>query len=371
MRRYFLLACLVVFLVALGWSAPVTANGNVQAGGVRRDGAAIVAYWTPERMANARPAELVLQGEPSPARAPQPAGLARAMESGRGGAWRLVEVDTKTLMEEARLVEAPVGYTYPPPENTWPVPKTWYGSFPLRTVGKVFFTQNGSNFVASGAANGNRAVLTAGHVVSDGQENWSTNVVFVPALRESWRPYGTWTAIDLWTKSAWFHSQDTCRDVGYIIVGDQGGMTLAERVGSLGFSWNQSLPQAWMALGYPAASPWVGSIMVATNASYANSDSPGGCSPATVGIGTRQTPGASGGPWIRVYRAQQFGANNYANGVFSYYYDAYPNEIYSPYFDDGTRATMLNIPPGMPPLVARTRASRSWHISSGRIAHLR
>jgi len=32
---------------------------------------------------------------------------------------------------------------------------------------------------------------------------------------------------------------------------------------------------------------------------------------------------------------------------------------------------MLDIPPGMPPLVARTRASRSWHISSGRIAHLR
>jgi len=46
-------------------------------------------------------------------------------------------------------------------------------------------------------------------------------------------------------------------------------------------------------------------------------------------------------------------------------------EAASPVVKNWTRATMLNIPPGMPPLVARTRASRSWHISSGRIAHLR
>jgi len=34
-------------------------------------------------------------------------------------------------------------------------------------------------------------------------------------------------------------------------------------------------------------------------------------------------------------------------------------------------AKMLDIPAGMPPLFATTRASRSWRISSGRTAHLR
>ncbi len=35
------------------------------------------------------------------------------------------------------------------------------------------------------------------------------------------------------------------------------------------------------------------------------------------------------------------------------------------------RAPMLDMPPGVPPLAASTRASRSWYTSSARIAHLR
>ena len=52
-----------------------------------------------------------------------------------------------------------------------------------------------------------------------------------------------------------------------------------------------------------------------------------------MGIGTRQGSGGIGGPWILNYRAQQWGAKNYSNGVFAFMYTAQPNEMFSPFFD--------------------------------------
>jgi len=304
---------------------------------------AIAAYWTPERMANAQPAMPVLEG-PSNLSAVLPEasfGPPGAALSGSGGAYDLVNASEADLLSFAgasaefseMLQPESHAYAYPPPEDTWPVPLSWYGSYPLRTVGKVFFTQGGLNYVCSGSSIGNRAVLAAGHCVSDGAGSFSTNVMFRPASRPSWiAPYGTWAAYSLRVMTAWHTSENFCRDVGFFSVSDINGVKLSSRIGWLGHAWNQSRVQHFTALGYPAAAPWNGSIMVLTDASYAHEDSPG-CTPNTTGIGTRQTPGSSGGPWVITYRPQQAGASNYANGVFSYFYTGEPRQLFSPYFD--------------------------------------
>jgi hypothetical protein len=328
MRKILVLSFLIV--VCAGWAL---AQGTVTKS-AENDAASIIAYWTPERMAAARPANPALPGMPTPGvEAPQPTGMPGATLGGGGGEWSLAYADDATLAElAASSGNVPDGYSYPPPENTWPIPVTWYGSYPLRTVGKMYFTQNGSNYVASASVFTNRGLITAGHCLADGAGNWSSNITVVPALRNAYRPYGTWAETNAIVPTEWFNNGTWCRDVGVFRVADLNGHTIGSQTGSMGFAWNWSAQQAWTGLGYPAQTPWVGTIMVATNASYSRSDAPGGCTPSAMGMGTRQTPGCSGGPWIWQFRAQQF-SNNWVNGVFSFYYPAQPNEFFSPYFD--------------------------------------
>jgi len=294
----------------------------------------VLAYWTPQRMAAARPAKLMLPGEPSPpAERTLPPGPPGAFQSSTTGEWPLLEVGQEDLIEYAQLVELPSGYSYPPPENTWAVPVAWYGSFPIRTVGKVYYTNGGQDYVASGAAVGNRAVMTTAGVVHGGSGgSWSSNMIFIPALRNSWKPYGTWVFFNATASWEWVNNSNLCRSIAFFVVSDQGGKTLAQKTGALGFMYNAGTQQAWTAFGYSAGG-WSGNIMVATNASYAVSDSYNGCSPAAIGIGTRQNAASFGGPWIYKYRAQQWGSNNYTNGVFCYAYVATPNQMFSAYVD--------------------------------------
>ena len=306
--------------------------------------AAALAYWTPERIKSAIPAMPMLEGAPPPQDAlteyeeePGEPGFGTSSKDGTSSV--LLTGDEAAAMALLGEIEPMAdGYdTYPPPENTYPIPMTWYGSFPIRAVGKVYFTSGGSNYVCSGSAIGNRGVITAGHCLSGGDSTWHTNWIFRPAWRSGWAPFGTWTAYTKNVYVVWFYNggpEGYCRDVGAAKVSDVGGKTLAGTVGNLGYAYNYSRLQHWSMHGYPAASPWTGAIQVKTGASYSNTVDPGCLSgPATTGAGTRQTGGSSGGPWIKTYRPQQSGSNNYVNGVNSYIYIAYPLRVYSPYFD--------------------------------------
>ena len=195
------------------------------------------------------------------------------------------------------------GYDYPPPETTFKVLPSLYGTtastYPYSAVGKVFFSSAGSDYYCSGAAIGGRAVLTAGHCVSDGKGRYHTNWVFVPSYQNNARPYGTWSASWLETFPEWHYKADYGRDVGFAVVTDGSKTKLSAKVGSLGFAWNQSRVQHWNSFGYPVASPWRGKYLVETQASYATTDT--AFTPNTTGIGTSQTEGSSGGPWIKAF----------------------------------------------------------------------
>jgi hypothetical protein len=229
------------------------------------------------------------------------------------------------------------GYDYPPPHTTFKVAQSLYGttssSYPYRAIGKVFFSKGGSDYVCSGSSIGGRAVLTAGHCVSDGNGSFHSKWIFVPAYKKNIEPYGRWTGRYFFVFDAWHKKADYSRDVAFAVVDDQGGKKLSAKVGSLGFSYNQSRVQHWNAFGYPRTAPWDGQYLVETQASYAIADA--SCTPNTIGIGTTQTDGCSGGPWIRSFVPDGPTASNYANGVHSYFYTKpnQPNQIYSPYFD--------------------------------------
>ena len=166
MRRLhaFVLAVLACALVIV----PAAQAARVKTKAVAQDKAAVQKYWTAERMRNAIPADRMLAGTFAPA-AKRPKKAAAATQ-------------------------------VPPP----------YTSQPTSTNGKVFFTDDGLNYVCSGTAllSGNKSVVwTAGHCVHDGTTNFHTNWTFVPAYTDGSRPYGTWTARTLLTTSRLGHKR--------------------------------------------------------------------------------------------------------------------------------------------------------------------
>jgi hypothetical protein len=301
-------------------------------------------YWTRERMRNAKPFSLIAL----PGRAPTSEAAAVEEPTGLPGfsRGRLADQDSVLLSdddlavlpysgaleESVEALPAAGGYDYPPPHTTFYVLTSLYTTYPYKSIGKVFFSLNGSNYVCSGSAIGNKAVLTAGHCVSEGGQNkWANNWVFVPAYKNGDKPYGTWPAFYLYAFQAWLDSKEWGRDVAFACVSNQAGKTLAQTVGNLGFSWNESRKKHWNVFGYPSAAPWDGEWMVETQASLATIET--APSPDCSGVGTSQRPGFSGGPWILKFVPGGAGANNYANGVNSHFFTTSPNQIYSPYFD--------------------------------------
>jgi hypothetical protein len=241
------------------------------------------------------------------------------------------------------------GYNYPPPysrfENFSP-----YNLFPFITIGKLFFEQGGGKYVCSAASIGNNAIWTAGHCVHRGNgkpDGWSTRIVFVPAYKDGTAPFGQWPAKYAITTGDWYGKGNPgglFRDMGgAVLFPNSAGKKISEVVGWLGFAWNWSYYQHWMACGYPAGafpsgynSPpsFNGQRQIITAASFAyTGDVPG--DPKPQGIGSDMTGGCSGGPWIL-----RFGRGNYLNGNNSYRHGDKPEELFSPRFDDLAKSVL-------------------------------
>jgi V8-like Glu-specific endopeptidase len=286
-------------------------------------------YWTKRRMRNAIPMKAAVPGEGASGL------LSTAQPSGDGVTIEGSSGSGQTAGPPLSAGEAPVpaGYTYPFPFTRHNV-DVKYTKSPYKTVGKMFFTQNSTDFVCSGASvvsSPNNSVYTAGHCVSDGSSTFSTNVVFVPARKNGNNPFGQFPGTQLWTTSAWHFSGDLTRDFAAFAVGTNGaGNTLQSRVGTLGFQYDQSRVQHWDAFGYPASGGFSGETMVTCKASHAVDDTaiPGG-GPDPMGIGCDMTSGSSGGPWITMLKR-----GNFLNSVNSYKYPSTePGAMYGPYFD--------------------------------------
>jgi hypothetical protein len=278
MRRLqvLLLAVLACALVIV----PAAQAARVKTKAVAQDKAAVKRYWTADRMRNAIPADKILAGTFAPA-TKRPTQLAAA---------------------------TPV----PPP----------YTSQPTSTNGKVFFTDDGLNYVCSGTAalSGNKSVVwTAGHCVHDGASNFHTNWSFVPAYADGSRPYGTWTARALLTTNGWASGGDFSYDNGAAVVSPNGS-ALTDVVGGRNIAFNTARNQQYASHGYPAGAPFNGQRLWVCNSPLIYDDT--SANPPTMGIDCDMTGGSSGGGWI---------AGGGVASVNSYGYSTLPNVMFGPY----------------------------------------
>jgi hypothetical protein len=336
---------------SVGSAAPAVGSAAASSGGVVTakaagavsDAATVLRYWTPQRMAAAKPMTKTVSGSPTGAGAPSAAASGSPQAVGGqlpGGA----KAPAAALVGSAAGPSAQT-FSYPFPFTRFTVfPKSLWKTYPYRVNGKIFFTQNGGSYVCSGtsvtAPSGSR-VWTAGHCLNDGATHWSTNVVFVPAYNGTstylsvQRPFGTWAAIfsTQTVPTSWDRSHDFSRDLGAFTVSrNSNGNTLAQVVGTDGFAWNQARDQQYVDFGYPQAAPFNGqSLTECIGATAAYDTGIGGSGPAPQGIGCDMTGGSSGGAWNIAFSGSGPG---YINGHNDYKYtSSQPLAMYSPYFD--------------------------------------
>ncbi len=205
-------------------------------------------------------------------------------------------------------------------------------SYPLSTVGKVFFTNAaGQNLVCSGtaAASLNQSVVdTAGHCLYL-YGDWVQNVIFCPLYENGSTPYGCWAARDLEVPSDWIGARpnDYHHDFGMAIVAPNSQGVLTDVVGGAGWAYNQPVNQPFYAYGYPAGYPFDGQTRKSCESSFGTLWQHGGGN--VVSIPCDMTGGSSGGPWFI-----QISGNLYLNGHNDFISSLRPGHMFSPYYDD-------------------------------------
>ena len=323
---------------------------------------AIMSYWTRARMASAKPAQPVVSGtaakgakadnagntatgRPGLAGGYVPAGLHAGLAQGGG-------IINRNAQSSSVL---PADGGYPGPNDTY----NWIGSqgnFPVTAIGKLFFTEPGGNFVCSAAATyggGTKdMVWTAGHCVGpQGGRSYYSNFLFCPQYNNGANPkVGCWSWALAQQTGGWYFNGYWSADYAYLYMQPAGGtkkIHVVAATGGLGFGWNWSRDQFWQDFGYPSGSPYSGGKLVITSAEHRYDVTNPGSDPGQQdnSIGSSQTPGFSGGPWVlsfgHHYPADPISHGDWINGNNSYYFTSggpgggneYGVEIQSPYYD--------------------------------------
>ena len=318
-------------------SSPVTALPRASAAQQR----VTPAYWTPQRMAEAKSFDILSDGHAGPATARTADPYAGKPEMLPGG----LPADT-SVVDSAAFLDRPSAVASSIFEE---VPVTLTKTYPYRTNGKIFFTWNGEQGQCSGTSvlsyqgsSDEDEVWTAGHclVNSEGQADGihATNIEFVPAYDGSAStfaaryPFGVFPYAAGITTTAWLDNADDSEDEAAFVVGrNSAGQTLGQAVGEEGFAWNQSDTQYFTAFGYPAASPFAGTSMykdiARTDMTFAD---PGGAGRPAIGIVNPMTQGSSGGAWNIDWSTANAG---YIDGHNDFTNSLYPGVMFSPYQD--------------------------------------
>ncbi|MGB8344469.1 MAG: hypothetical protein WCD86_06275 [Ktedonobacteraceae bacterium] len=211
-------------------------------------------------------------------------------------------------------------------------PSNGNASYPLSTVGKVFFSNaSGQNMVCSGTAvvsSNHNTVDTAGHCLY-WNGGWVQNMIFCPLYDNGNTPYGCWAARALEVPSGWINgnSSNFHQDFGMAIVAPNSEGNLTDVVGGAGWAYNQAVNQPITAYGYPAAGPFDGQTRQTCEASSGTLWQMGGGS--VVSIPCNMTGGSSGGPWFI-----QSGGNWYLSGHNDFISNLQPGHMFSPYYND-------------------------------------
>jgi hypothetical protein len=256
-------------------------------------------FWTPARMAAARPLEMTVGHD------------------GRAE----VHLGPRPILASASYSLVPT------PETP---PYSWNG--------RLFVVQNGEEGFCSATAidsPGGSLVLTAGHCVysapKDGKPGrWSTELEFVPGFNLGAAPYGTFAlegkprALPGWTEEG-----NPDFDLGaFLVAPNAAGMTLDEAVGG-GARIVTDLPHAqrFETFGYPGVTERM-RLCVSGSAGQdpVTFGLPG---PSTVGVHCRWAPGASGGAWL-------IDGGEEIDGLNAYVELSPKHRTFGPYFSSST-----------------------------------
>lgn len=352
-----------VWVAAVSLTLTTIASAQESAGPVSftalQPAEAVYAYWTPERMANAKPVpmpeavidEKLAATALTPSEALGNPGFAPGWDPNSGlkppDPLARIEItpgdpqfDWYWREHEASLRAAAPDAFGSPPSNPVDYPGygkfarwTWYGNYltwPTSTIGKLFFTKPGvGNYVCSATVIGRSTLATAGHCVSSligGTPTWHTNFLFCPSYYKAGGSGGAHPSRGCWswttatTSSQWYSNENFDRDYACIVTATT-GTVVSNKIGNVtgwvGRAWNWGGTDATLAWGYPAASPFPGYhiITVAANEWYSVNMSTAGESTVDLWskyIGSDMTGGSSGGPWWLGTRHQN-SANNYAD----------------------------------------------------------
>ncbi len=304
------LSTALMLVMALAVAGPAPAAPSKAGAKEQARPARIVKYWTPARMANAKPRDFVKTSR-------------GFVPVARGG-------------EKGKPPKGPGdGGDGGGTTSTTVTGASWTQGGPALTgTGKVFFTMAGSNYVCSGATvdDNDRSsyslVLTAGHCAYDETNGaFATNWMFIPEYDTSptktcaGTEHGCWTAVGLvvhngYASAGGFNSQAIKHDWAFAVVGSgsQGGQ-LDVRVPDFPIAFDAP-SEARYSFGYPAAGKYLGADLVYC---AGNVITDGAFSNDTWGLHCDMTGGSSGGPWFKAFDSSA--RSGVLNSLNSYKYN--------------------------------------------------
>jgi V8-like Glu-specific endopeptidase len=378
-----LLAGAFASLSALAQEHPTA--GSSDAAVTAEDSAAVLAYWTPERLSNAKPMPLVeadmsvgtgVASAPT-SQEPQVFVEGQRPEINTPPSFNGPYIGAAQAENPGSIASQPLAFSYVYPFSTYY--NNSYAGYPSKTIGRLFFTLEGSDYSCSASVIRAHTLVTARHCVFDySTGKFGSNWVFYPDYNNGKADTsigtGTWTAefAFTWTTGA----AGMNYDIGLLALhdengkgchGDTGTNPIEHYTGYLGYTTGGDFSQRqWAVFGYPGetnttdGNPFNGNWEIRTDAATGNvNDSIGGIYTNTIEIGSDMTGGASGGPWIigynpggsstftygsnNTYKANTHNDGNFANSVNSFKFTSpsHPLAINGPEFDGYNFSNLL------------------------------
>jgi len=189
------------------------------------------------------------------------------------------------------------------------------------TVGKIFFTRGGFDYVCSGSmipSKYHNIVLTAGHCTNMAKQ-WDSKLTFVPYYRNGKAPYGSYPLKKAWTTSQWWNHSGNLNyafqyDISMVATYSYQGHYPGSYTGWNAIAFSKGTKFKVAAYGYPAESPYSGEYQRYWRATTKKFH-------YGLYMKSNLTGGASGGPWLVSYnnskrRGVAYGVNSVgpANG---------------------------------------------------------
>lgn len=183
-------------------------------------------------------------------------------------------------------------------------------SYPWRASGKLWMRFGNSWAVCTASMIRKGVAVTAAHCVHEygrGANGWPNRVIFEPARHFTTYPYGWYEASHIRIPTVYYNGTDNCtvrgvvceNDVAVLTLRPKGGVYPGTRVGWYGTGWNGYSYTSFLgrtaaqltAIGYPAS--------LNTGRGMLRTDSLGYyATPNNVIMGSDQSGGSSGGPWL-------------------------------------------------------------------------